>query len=48
MKHLGWKIVFGISWIPALLLYGNFVTCIAKMGEEGMEGLAGGLGFLSY
>ena len=47
MSHAGWKIVFGLSWIPAVLLYGNFITCLAAMGEEGSEGLAGGLGSLA-
>ena len=45
MRHLGWKIVFGVSWIPAALLYGNFVTCLLRMSDEGIEGIAGGLGF---
>ncbi|MBA7568901.1 hypothetical protein ES708_10638 [subsurface metagenome] len=45
MKHLGWKIVFGLSWIPGVLLYGNFINCLISMGESGTEGLAGGIGF---
>lgn len=45
MKHLGWKIAFGLSWIPGLLLYGNFINCLAHMGESGTKGLAGGIGF---
>ncbi len=45
MKHLGWKIVFGLSWIPGFLLYGNFINCLSSMGESGTEGLAGGIGF---
>lgn len=45
MKHLGWKIVFGLSWIPGVLLYGNFINCLTSMGESGTEGVAGGIGF---
>jgi len=40
MKHLGWKIVFGISWIPGFFLYGNLVTGLIAMGKpEGIESL---------
>lgn len=45
MKHLGWKITFGLSWIPALLLYGNFISGIAHMKDPGTSGIAGGLTF---
>jgi hypothetical protein len=46
MKHLGWKIGFGISWIPALFLYGNLITCLTAMDNpEATESLAGGIGF---
>lgn len=45
MKHIAWKIIFGVSWIPGIFLYGNFISCLTSMGESGTEGLAGGIGF---
>ncbi len=45
MRHRIWKIVFVVSWIPALWLYGNLVSGLTSMGEEGTAGLAGGLAF---
>ena len=42
MKHLGWKIVFGLSWLPGLLLYGIFITNLfVSMGERGTESVVG-------
>ena len=38
MKHLGWKIVFGLSWIPGFLLYGDFISKLAHMGTSDLEG----------
>lgn len=46
MKHLGWKITFALSWIPGLFLYYTFTSCLIAMGGEGLEPLAGGLGFV--
>jgi len=45
MRHLGWKIVFGLSWIPAIFLYGNLISCLTSMGGAGTESIAGGIGF---
>jgi len=45
MKHLGWRIVFGLSWIPAIFLYGNLISCLTSMGKSGTESIAGGIGF---
>jgi len=46
MKHLGWKIAFGISWIPGIFLYSNIIDCLISMDKEGTESLAGGIGFI--
>jgi hypothetical protein len=46
VKHIGWKIGFGISWIPALFIYGNFITGLVHINDKGTGGLAGGLTFL--
>lgn len=47
MKHLGWKITFGLSWIPALFLYGNLIDCLISMDKpEAIEAAAGGIGFI--
>jgi hypothetical protein len=45
MKHIGWKIIFGVSWIPGIFLYSNLINCLTSMGKSGTEGLAGGIGF---
>ena len=37
MKHLGWKIVFGLSWIPGFWLYGDFISKLAHIGESDLE-----------
>jgi hypothetical protein len=48
MKHIGWKIAFGISWIPASWLYANTITCFMAMDNPDMvESLAGGIGFFA-
>lgn len=45
MKHLGWKIAFGVSWIPALFLYGTLIAFLAAMGHPGVGyTLVGGIG----
>ncbi len=37
MKHLGWKIVFGLSWIPGFLVYGDFIGKLVHIGESDLE-----------
>lgn len=48
MKHPGWKIVFGISWLPALFLYTVCVEAFIKMGDKGTSGGAAGLAFFAF
>lgn len=45
-KRLGWKIGFGVSWIPAFWLYGNLIYGWTVMPKEGIEGTAGGIAFI--
>jgi len=46
-KRLGWKVVFGISWIPALFLYGILITGLIHMhGPDFGGSLVGGIGFV--
>jgi len=48
MKHIGWKIAFGISWIPASWLYANTITCFMAMDNPDMvESLTGGIVFFA-
>jgi putative effector of murein hydrolase LrgA (UPF0299 family) len=37
VKHLGWKIVFELSWILGFLVYGDFISKLVHMGEIDLE-----------
>jgi len=43
MKHIGWKIIFGISWIPAGFLYYLIIYSIVKATEGDVSALIGGV-----
>ena len=51
MQHLGWKIIFGVSWIPGGLLYYMFTFLIFQIdgptteaAETGFAQMIAGLG----
>jgi len=46
MMHLGWKIVFGASWIPAALLYYVFIGSIFYAAGDSPANWVGGIGFI--